>query len=388
MATFRRYDAGVLDKAERTPQGGLRIPAYVTRTGIFEYHRPDGSVQREYRPPEEVFHADAMQSLEDAPVTDLHPSEMVVPNNFQSLSRGHCREPGRKDEFVTAHLVVQDAALIKAIDAGERSEISLGYTCDLDFTPGEINGEKYDAIQRGIRINHAALGPKGWGRAGPDARVRLDSTGNASPMGTQETPMTPMTAKRKDEEAAPVVAPEAVATEDAEMVAVPGEACPCCGQMVPKVETETVAVDTEAAPAAAPKMKMDSKMLARLDALEASNKALKAALDRANDPKVRADEAAAFIALRDLAKGYGVEKLDGTPAELKAGIAGKAFPSIKLDGKDATYIDGLVEAARDQAPARIADNAVRTIAAPKARTDAADSDPFEAAKLRIAGGSK
>lgn len=383
MATFRRYDAGVLDKAERTPQGGLRIPAYVTRTGIFEYHRPDGSVQREYRPPEEVFHADAMQSLEDAPVTDLHPSEMVVPNNFQSLSRGHSREPGRKDEFVTARLVVQDASLVKAIDAGERSEVSLGYTCDLDFTPGEINGEKYDAIQRGIRYNHVALGPKDWGRAGPDVRIRLDSTGNASPVGTQETHMT---TKRKDEEAAPVVAPEAVATEDAEMVAVPGEKCPCCGQPVPLVETETVAVDTEAAPAAAPKM--DSKMLARLDALEASNKALKVALDRANDPKVRSDEAAAFIALRDLAKGYGVEKLDGTPAELKAGIAGKAFPSIKLDGKDATYIDGLVEAARDQAPARIADNAVRTIAAPKARTDAADSDPFEAAKLRIAGGSK
>lgn len=386
MGVFRRFDTGVLDKAERTPQGGLRVPAFVTRTGIFEYKLADGTIQRELRPEDEVFHADAIATLEDAPVTDLHPTSFVNPANYRSLERGHARNVARKDEFVSATLVVQDADMVRAIETGERSEISLGYTCDLDFTPGEYNGEKYDAIQRNIRNNHVAVGPPKWGRAGAEVRMRLDSTGHALPAGTQESSM-----KKKDEDAPAATSAEPVAAvaKDAEaMVAVPGEECPCCKQMVPKAATETVAV-ADKDPDAEPAPKMDSKLLARLDALEASNKQLKSELARANDPKVRADEAAAFAGLRDLARSYGCEQLDGTVAELNVAIVAKAFPTIKLDGKDAAYIEGLVEAAREQAPARIADNTVRTIAAPNsARNDAADADPFAAARLRIAGGSK
>lgn len=37
------------------------------------------------------------------------------------------------------------------------------------------NGEHYDAIQRNIVVNHIALGPKGWGRAGPEVAVKTDS---------------------------------------------------------------------------------------------------------------------------------------------------------------------------------------------------------------------
>lgn len=384
MGVFHRYDTGKLDKAERTPQGGLRVPAFVTRTGIFEYKLADGSIQREYRPAEEVFHADALATLEDAPVTDLHPAQFVTPANHRDLGRGHTRNVKRSDDFVGATLVIQDAEMVRAIEAGERSEISLGYTCDLDYTPGEFNGEKYDAIQRKIRINHTAVGPENWGRAGTEVRMWLDSSLNQVP---NEAPN--MTVKKRDEDAPVAKEPEApVVAKDAEMVAVPGELCPCCKQPVPKVEAATVAVDADA-PAGAVAPKTDSKLLDRLDALEASNKALKVALDRANDPKVRADEAAAFIALRDLAQSYGVEELDGAPADLKVGIVNKAFPTIRIDGKGAAYVDALVEAAREQAPARIADNTVRTIAAPKAaRNDAADADPFAAARLRIAGGSK
>jgi hypothetical protein len=49
----------------------------------------------------------------------------------------------------------------------------------LDFSaPGVWQGQHYDAVQRKIRGNHVALGPKGWGRAGPEVRLRLDSAGN------------------------------------------------------------------------------------------------------------------------------------------------------------------------------------------------------------------
>src|SRR5690606_28507268 len=49
------------------------------------------------------------------------------------------------------------------IESGERKEISLGYKCQLDPTPGTWNGESYDAVQKNIVVNHVALGPKGWG---------------------------------------------------------------------------------------------------------------------------------------------------------------------------------------------------------------------------------
>ena len=35
--------------------------------------------------------------------------------------------------------------------------MSLGYNLDLIEEPGEWNGEKYDAIQTNIRINHLAI---------------------------------------------------------------------------------------------------------------------------------------------------------------------------------------------------------------------------------------
>ena len=51
-----RFDlAGLTGRAQRTPQGFLRAPAWVTRVGVFPYRRADGTVQRELRLPEEVF---------------------------------------------------------------------------------------------------------------------------------------------------------------------------------------------------------------------------------------------------------------------------------------------------------------------------------------------
>ena len=43
---------------------------------------------------------------------------------------------------------------------------------DLEFTPGEYNGQKYDAIQKNITNNHIAIVWKG--RAGKNASLRLD----------------------------------------------------------------------------------------------------------------------------------------------------------------------------------------------------------------------
>lgn len=178
MEPVQRYDfATIAGKPTRTPQGYLKIDANLTRTGVLLYRNADGSVRRELRLPDEVFNGDSMQSLGLAPVTDLHPPEGLVNlDNTQELRRGTVSENvGNDGKFLQAQVVIDSKELIKKIEKGDRRELSPGYTCNLDETPGEWNGERYDAIQRNIVYNHLAVGPKGWGRSGSEVSLKMDS---------------------------------------------------------------------------------------------------------------------------------------------------------------------------------------------------------------------
>jgi uncharacterized protein len=181
----QRWDHGTLGEVEATPQGGLAIPAFLTRSGVFDYEQADGSVIREYRPPDEVFNADSLSTLPNATMTNEHPDgrgsggDHVHPGNFKKLVVGHVEAGSVKqaNDKIAARLIIQDAKTIADIKAKRKRELSCGYHCDVDETPGvTANGERYDQIQRNIRYNHVALVPDG--RAGPQVRLRLDATGN------------------------------------------------------------------------------------------------------------------------------------------------------------------------------------------------------------------
>lgn len=180
VARVARYDVQPALKHKRTPQGGLRLDAFITRTGVLEYKEPDGSIRREYRPAEEVFHGDSLQTAAGAPVTDLHPTQLLDAENWSEHSVGHVGDDVHQDgSFVAARLYLQDVQVVRAVEAGARKEVSCGYTCEVDPTPGETPaGERYDAVQRSIQYNHVAVGPAGWGRAGHEVSLRLDSTGH------------------------------------------------------------------------------------------------------------------------------------------------------------------------------------------------------------------
>jgi len=176
--TVTRYDAARLGNVKKTSQGFLRAPARVTRTGVLTYHRADGTVVRELRRPDNVFAADSLATLADAPVTDLHPRDMLSPSNAKQLAVGHVSGASARADagkFVEAQLVITDAGMIAAIEAGDRTEVSCGYTCDLKHGGGTFNGEHYDAEQTNIIYNHVGLGPRNWGRAGAEVALRLDS---------------------------------------------------------------------------------------------------------------------------------------------------------------------------------------------------------------------
>jgi hypothetical protein len=172
----RRFDAGKLGKVEHTPQGGARVPAALTRTGVFVYRNADGSQRREYRPADEVFRADSLATLRSAPVTDGR-HVWVTPDNWRDVACGHVAEgsPRQDADLLAAELVLQDANVLRAVDNGERCDLSCGYSVDYDPTPGVFNGQRYDGVQRNIRYNHVTLLGAGQGRAGGRAALRLDA---------------------------------------------------------------------------------------------------------------------------------------------------------------------------------------------------------------------
>ena len=167
--------SGAVVSRKRTPQGGLIAAANLTRTGVFPYRQADGSVRRELRSPEEVFAPDSLATYALAPVTVDHPGK-VGPANWKTHSVGIVGPDVRKDgDYVAGEVHIQHADTIGRAESGDLKELSCGYSCEVDRSPGTYKGQPYDAIQRNIRINHVALLPSGQGRMGPGASIHLDA---------------------------------------------------------------------------------------------------------------------------------------------------------------------------------------------------------------------
>lgn len=307
----RRSD-GRLSKAVKLANGGIRVPAALTRTGVLEYRRADGSIQREYRSPEEVFHADSLASLSAVPVTDLHPPEMVSTANYERFARGHVGDSVRADgDVVAADVIVNSGSLISKIDKGDATEISCGYECTLDMTPGVApDGKPYDASQRNIRYNHAALGPRGWGRAGASASLRLDSNGHEL-LETPEQRMDSMPTFKID---------------GLDLDAGSPAFAQAFAKLVGSVDTLTSEV---------------AKQTGRADAAEGEVKDLKAKLVSATSPEAVAAAVAERTALVDVAAKFlpADTKFDGLDANgIKRAVVAHCRKEMKLDGKSAEYV--------------------------------------------------
>jgi hypothetical protein len=176
MQVSFRVDKGALRPAKRMPDGRLRVDGLITRSGVFKYFNADGSTRLEYRPPDEVFAETALSSFSQVPVTNDHPPHALDASTAKKFTVGMTSENIRKDgDHVAATLMIFDAETIAAMESG-KVELSCGYEVDVVCEPGvSPNGERYDAIQRNIRGNHVAI--VDVGRAGPEARVRMDSAG-------------------------------------------------------------------------------------------------------------------------------------------------------------------------------------------------------------------
>lgn len=299
-ASAFRIDKSAPTKFEITDSGFLKCDAYLTRTGVFEYNLPDGSKRAELRLADEVFSADSLKSFSMLPLTDDHPPAAITSENAKQYQVGHLGETiEREGDLVKARALVTDAATIDKVTAREKIEISCGYTCDLDHTPGEFEGMKYDSIQRNIRGNHVAIVKHG--RAGPLARLRLDTAGVMTPDKTEKTMILKFDGVDFD-----VVEPVAKAIE---------------------------------AERAAAKAELD-KATAKADAAISEVEKVRAELAAAPE-KVRAEIKARVELENQARKVLGAEaKLDGKDEQtLKVEAIKAMHPDLNLDGKSPAYID-------------------------------------------------
>lgn len=168
-----------ISQREYTDEGFLRVPGRVARAGnVQEYYakelditdRDPMDIVKVYRPPEEVFNADSLESYKGADITDNHPNKMVDADSFKDVSKGVAVSPGRQEgDFVVVDLIIKDKNAIKAVESG-KVQLSAGYSADYEKSEGTTpTGENYDYIQRNIKINHVALVDRA--RAGGQARI-------------------------------------------------------------------------------------------------------------------------------------------------------------------------------------------------------------------------
>ena len=128
---------------------------------------PD-KIYQVYRPEEEIKKAASTFKL--VPLVDDH--TMLGPDFTPAEQKGVHGVLGEdiqeRNGTLFADVKIFSEQLKREIQDGKK-ELSLGYFCKYDLTPGQYNGMHYDAVQRDLKGNHIALVDNG--RMGHDVRV-------------------------------------------------------------------------------------------------------------------------------------------------------------------------------------------------------------------------
>jgi hypothetical protein len=128
----------------------------------------DEEVVNVYRPEEEVFADESLNTLPGLPVTVEH--EWKTPDNNDSSGSVYST-PVRDGNDIVGQLLITDGKAISPIQEKKLSDISLGYQADIEKANGFFDGTPYQAIQKNIRYNHVAILRPGGGRAGDKIKI-------------------------------------------------------------------------------------------------------------------------------------------------------------------------------------------------------------------------
>ena len=296
------------------PSGQVRLTGELTRSGVFEYTRPNGEVVREYRPADEVAKADSVAWIDDLPATVGHPRAGVSGATLDAVAAGHVRSPIVAETdgvaVVRGTITVTKSDARAGVQSGKLAETSMGYDCRLDETPGVTpTGQRYDAVQRDIVYNHVALLPPGGARLGTrldgaenDRVLRLDAAGNQ--VTDSERTIVKIKVKKSD-------------GKEVEFE-----------QHSPEHFSHVEAERDAAA--------------ARADALELEVKSFRE--DAAKAARAELEKTATSVCGKEF-------KADGkSDREVKAAVIAARLPTVKLDGKDDVYVAAMFDAALATSP--------------------------------------
>lgn len=309
MQRFDRFEI----KATKTDEGFIKDCPIIGRVGLLEYINADGTKHIEYRPPEEAFNADSLESIAGKPITLGHKGMVNAGNAGTIKPIGSVLTAGKQDgDNIRADVIIYN------LDSSAR-ELSCGYSLELDMTPGITpDGQHYDAVQRKIRYNHLAIVPRG--RAG-NARLNMDGDQEDIKEGGNEN-MKIRLDSGLEYEAAPEV-----------------------GVYVEKLRNDASAMKKE-----------QDALQAKYDSVLADNEKLKKEKVDAEAKHKEAFDAAvkARVEMLDAAKKFKIENADGmTDKDIKVAIIKSVRgDSFNLDGKSEDYIAAAFEfALADYKPA-------------------------------------
>ena len=362
MRNVQRYDSlQLVAGAVIDTDGFMRDSPIVARTGVYEYRNPDGTIRREYRPADEVFASDALNSFRGKPITVLHPKKgkITAANAFGTAIGSILSDGYPKDE----KYVACDIVIFAPDKIGKHRELSLGYRCDCEETPGvSPDGQAYDAIQRNIRINHLAVVP--LARAGMKARLNCDGDEIIESEGTQN--MSKFKIDGVEHEVPEAVANYITALQsraDAAEAGLTATKETLAGVTASKTELQTK-LDAITGERDGVQGKLDAmtaerdSLKSKVDAAEADKKA---AVDKAvEDTKKEVKERAELEADAKKAKCDKTDGMDNKALKI-AIIKAVRGDSLNFDGKSDDYVNAYYDSIRGDLDSNAAGDQMRKI---------------------------
>lgn len=362
MRNVQRYDSlQLVAGAVIDTDGFMRDSPIVARTGVYEYRNPDGTIRREYRPADEVFASDALNSFRGKPITVLHPKKgkITAANAFGTAIGSILSDGYQKDD----KYVACDIVIFAPDKMGKHRELSLGYRCDCEETPGvSPDGQAYDAIQRNIRINHLAVVP--LARAGMKARLNCDGDEIIESEGTQN--MSKFKIDGVEHEVPEAVANYITALQsraDAAEAGLTATKETLAGVTASKTELQTK-LDAMTGERDGVQGKLDAmtaerdSLKSKVDAAEADKKA---AVDKAvEDTKKEVKERAELEADAKKAKCDKTDGMDNKALKI-AIIKAVRGDSLNFDGKSDDYVNAYYDSIRGDLDSNAAGDQMRKI---------------------------
>lgn len=149
----------------------------LSKVGIYPYlgKQIDDSLEpnkiyRVFRPAEELLNEETVKSFNLVPLVNDH--EMIgkdfKPAEEKGIDGIIYNPRVAHGDMLMGNIKIYSEKMMDDIKNGKK-ELSMGYTCTYDLTPGDWDGQHYDVVQRNLRGNHVALVDKG--RMGSDVRV-------------------------------------------------------------------------------------------------------------------------------------------------------------------------------------------------------------------------